>query len=66
MKPASTQEDPFSDEFHRLLGRLIHSIARFDFTVGLQLNWLGPHCQQVACRDGSALSLIQQSLQAES
>lgn len=46
IKSASTQEDPFRDEFHRLLGRLIHSIARFDFTVGLQLNWLGPHCQQ--------------------
>jgi hypothetical protein len=43
---ASAKEDPFRDEFHRLLGRLIHSIARFDFTVGLQLNWLGPHCQQ--------------------
>ena len=46
IKPTNTQEDPFRDEFHRLLGRLIHSIARFDFTVGLQLNWLGPHCQQ--------------------
>lgn len=41
-----SREDPFRDEFHRLLGRLIHAIARFDFTVGLQLNWLGPYCQQ--------------------
>lgn len=47
-KPRSTVQaaDPFSDEFHRLLGRLVHAIARFDFNVGLQLNWLGPHCQQ--------------------
>ncbi len=45
-KNIKAKEDPFSDEFHRLLGRLIHSIARFDFTIGLQLNWLGPHCQQ--------------------
>lgn len=33
----------FDDEFHRLLGRLIHAHARFDFNIGLQLNYLGPH-----------------------
>lgn len=32
----------FEDEFHRLLGRLVHTTARLDFTVGLQLNSLGP------------------------
>ena len=35
----------FEDEFHRLLGRLVHAHARFDFNVGLQLNWLGPYYQ---------------------
>ena len=35
--------DPFNDEFHRLLGRLVHAHARFDFNMGLQLRWLGPH-----------------------
>lgn len=34
---------PFVDEFHCLLGRLVHAHASFDFTIGLQLNWLGPH-----------------------
>ncbi len=34
----------FEDEFHRHLGRLVHGAARFDFNVGLQLNWLGIHC----------------------
>jgi hypothetical protein len=34
----------FENEFHRLLGQLVHSHARFDFTLGLQLRWLGPHC----------------------
>jgi hypothetical protein len=24
---------------------LVHEAARFDFFVGLQLNWLGPYCQ---------------------
>jgi hypothetical protein len=27
----------FKDEFHRLLGRLVHATAVFDFNVGLQL-----------------------------
>ena len=35
----------FEDEFHRLLGRLVHVTARFDFNVGLQLNWLGLYYQ---------------------
>lgn len=39
-RPTVQAVDPFSDEFHRLLGRLVHAIARFDFNVGLQLNWL--------------------------
>lgn len=34
----------FENEFHRFLGQLVHAHARFDFSVGLQLNWLGPHC----------------------
>ena len=25
-----------------MLGRLVHAHARFDFNVGLQLNWMGP------------------------
>jgi hypothetical protein len=37
--------DAFVDEFHRQLGRLVHAHAGFDFNVGLQLNWLGRHCQ---------------------
>lgn len=44
--PSKARPDAFRDEFHRLLGQLVHAIARFDFTVGLQLNWLGPYCQQ--------------------
>ena len=34
----------FESEFHRLLGQLVHSHARFDCALGLQLKWLGPHC----------------------
>lgn len=34
----------FEDEFHCILGRLVHETARFDFFVGLQLSWLGGHC----------------------
>lgn len=37
--------DAFVDEFRRQLGRLVHAHAGFDFNVGLQLNWLGLHCQ---------------------
>jgi len=40
------QSDPFEDEFHRLLGRLVHVHARFDFNIGLQLNWMGPYYQE--------------------
>lgn len=39
---AMTQEE-FANEFHRLLGRLVHAHARFDFNAGLQLRWLGQH-----------------------
>jgi hypothetical protein len=39
-----TQES-LEDELHRSLGRLVHEAARFDFFVGLQLNWLGPYLQ---------------------
>jgi hypothetical protein len=42
--PTWTQEC-LEDELHRQLGRLVHEAARFDFFVGLQLNWLGPYCQ---------------------
>jgi len=44
--PKVEHPDPFKDEFHRLLGRLVHTQAMFDFNVGLQLNWMGPYCQQ--------------------
>ncbi|MDM4765985.1 hypothetical protein [Pelomonas sp. SE-A7] len=39
----SKSGDPFCDEFHRLLGRLVHALASFDFNIGLQLNWMGPY-----------------------
>lgn len=42
--PAVRDTASFEDEFHRHLGRLVHGAARFDFNVGLQLNWLGIHC----------------------
>lgn len=38
-------ERELADEVHRLLGRLVHASARFDFNMGLQLVWLGPYCQ---------------------
>lgn len=38
-----TSKDDFRDEFHRLLGRLVHAHGQFDFNVGLQLNWMGPY-----------------------
>jgi hypothetical protein len=34
--------DDFRNEFHRLLGRLVHAHGLFDFNIGLQLNWMGP------------------------
>jgi hypothetical protein len=43
-KTRSVQPTDFENEFHLLLGRLVHAHARFDFGVGLQLNWLGSHC----------------------
>lgn len=33
----------FEDEFHALLGRLVRAHARFDYNIGLQLNWLGSY-----------------------
>jgi hypothetical protein len=30
------------EQLHQLLGQLVHSFARFDFNVGLQLVWIGP------------------------
>jgi len=43
-KRRSQPPTSFENEFHTLLGRLVHAHARFDFNVGLQLSWLGPHC----------------------
>jgi hypothetical protein len=34
--------EAFERDFHYLLGRLVHAHARFDFNLGLQLNWMGP------------------------
>jgi hypothetical protein len=31
------------EQLHQLLGQLVHSFARFDFNVGLQLKWIGPY-----------------------
>lgn len=36
--------DAFTDDFHMLLGRLVHAHARLDFNIGLQLRWMGPYC----------------------
>ena len=47
MKSRKSRAHPpteLDNEFHRLLGQLVHAHARFDFSVGLQLSWLGPHC----------------------
>lgn len=38
-------EETLEGELHRQLGRLVHEAARFDFFIGLQLNWLGSCCQ---------------------
>lgn len=43
-KSAARPPRVLDNEFHRLLGQLVHAHARFDFSVGLQLSWLGPHC----------------------
>lgn len=43
IKSPNQLDDAFEDEFHRQLGRLVHAHARFDFNVGLQLNWLGQY-----------------------
>jgi hypothetical protein len=39
------REAEFENEFHRLLGRLVHATARFDVNIGHQLNWLGIYYQ---------------------
>lgn len=41
----SWTQESLEAELHQELGRLVHEAARFDFFVGLQLNWLGPYCQ---------------------
>jgi len=38
-------QNEFEKEFHRLLGRLVHGSALFDFNVGLQLNGFGIYYQ---------------------
>ena len=38
-------QSEFENEFHRLLGRLVHESARFDFNVVLQLNGFGIYYQ---------------------
>lgn len=37
-----TDPDAFVDDFHRHLGRLVHATAQLDFSIGLQLRWMGP------------------------
>jgi hypothetical protein len=44
------QAASFEDQFHCSLGRLVHETARLDFLVGLQLNWLGQHCNVSVAR----------------
>lgn len=39
----SKDREAFEDEFDRLLGRLIRHSAKFDFNVGLQLNWMSEY-----------------------
>jgi hypothetical protein len=39
------KDDYFADEFHRYLGRLVHAFARFDYNIGLQLNYYGKRYQ---------------------
>lgn len=36
--------DAFTDDFHKLLGRLVLAHSRLDFNIGLQLLWMGPYC----------------------
>lgn len=45
MNNESLEHPPLSDDdrMHLLLGRFIHAFGRLDFSVGLQLNWLGPY-----------------------
>ncbi len=35
--------DAFTDDFHKLLGRLVLAHSRLDFSIGLQLRWMGSY-----------------------
>lgn len=39
--PMESSGERLEDAFHRLLGQLVHTIARLDFSVGLQLRFWG-------------------------
>lgn len=41
VSPCRLKEESFQDSFHRLLGRLVHTVARLDFNIGLQLRFWG-------------------------
>lgn len=41
LSPCRLKDESFDDSFHRLLGRLVHTVARLDFNVGLQLRFWG-------------------------
>ena len=43
---SNMRETEFADEFHRLLGRLVHATERFDFNVGLKINSFGIYYQR--------------------
>lgn len=44
LKSGARAPTELDNEFHRLLGQLVRAHADFDFNIGLQLSWLGPHC----------------------
>ena len=46
--------EEFDDEFHRLLGYLVRHSARFDFYVGLQLNWMADYYNFKLNRPGTS------------
>lgn len=41
VSPCRLKDERFEDSFHRLLGRLVHTVARLDFNIGLQLRFWG-------------------------
>lgn len=41
LSPCRLEGESFDNSFHRLLGRLVHTVARLDFNVGLQLRFWG-------------------------